>query len=272
MIFSSQTHPQLATPGQVPWNLRDLGGIAVRGGVVASGEVFRSASLAQLTDVDARALAGRGIETVYDLRTAAERLAGPDAEVPGARAVDLDVLGDSPLSASARLGELVGDPALLTAALASGEGARLLEESYRNFVELPSARAAYHALITDLADDSRAGAALFHCTAGKDRTGWAATLILTILGASLADIEAEYLRTNTDLLPELQPLLDQAAAAGIDPDLLRPVLGVHPQFLEAAYAEVEREYASMAEYIRVGLGIDTETQERLRERLVTAAP
>jgi Tyrosine phosphatase family len=67
---------------------------------------------------------------------------------------------------------------------------------------------------------------VFHCTTGKDRTGWAAAATLLLLGVSTDDVFADYLPTNDQLHPALQPLLGQFRSIGGDPDLLKPVVGV----------------------------------------------
>ena len=72
----------------------------------------------------------------------------------------------------------------------------------------------------------RISAAALHCTTGKDRTGWAAAALLMLLGVSYDDVLTDYLLTNQQLLPSMQPLLDRFAAEGGDPELLLPVFGV----------------------------------------------
>ena len=91
-------------------NMRDLGGLPVAGGVFASGQVFRSASLAELSDADRRAISDLGVGTVYDLRTEDERAAEPDRLPESTRLVHLDVLADGKLSVAAVIGKLRGAP------------------------------------------------------------------------------------------------------------------------------------------------------------------
>jgi protein-tyrosine phosphatase len=184
--------------------------------------------------------------------------------------VGLDVLADSSTDVAAGVGQLAADPVALAATLGDGRGAALMAESYRNIVSLPSARAAYRAFYLDLIDPSRTGAALFHCTTGKDRTGWAAASLLLLLGADETDVRADYLQTNTDLLPALQPVLDAAAAKGVDPDLLLPVLGVRAEYLETALAEAVDRYGDVRGYALDGLGLSVSQLEALRERFVRA--
>lgn len=250
-------------------NARDLGGLPVAGGVFAPGQVFRSGSLGELSAADAEVLGERGVATVYDFRTVGESALAPDRVPAGAESILLDVLADSPDTGAANVGEMLKDPVRLAAALGDGQGAEMLRSSYRHIVSLPSARSSYTAFFRGLADGTREGAALFHCTAGKDRTGWAAAALLTLLGADSDTIHEDYLQTNQDFVPALKPVLDQIEAAGIDPELVLPVMRVEADYLDAAFSEAESRFGSMAGYFETGLGLDAATLEALRERLVS---
>lgn len=250
-------------------NLRDLGGLAAGGErIVRPGAIYRSATLARLAGTDLDAFAGLGITTVYDLRTAGERATEPDSLPAGVRTVGLDVLADSTEDVAASVGQLVTDPAALAATLGDGRGTALMEESYRNIVSLPSALAAYRAFYLDLIDPTRTGAALFHCTTGKDRTGWAAASLLLLLGVDEDDVRADYLQTNSDLLPALRPIIDAAAAKGVDTSLLMPVLGVRGEYLDAAIDEATSRFGDIDGYAQKGLGLTHSDLTALRQRFV----
>jgi protein-tyrosine phosphatase len=134
-------------------------------------------------------------------------------------------------------------------------------------VSLPSALTAYRQYFTDIAKEAHRPA-LFHCTTGKDRTGWAAAATLLILGVSEEDVRYDFQLTNRDLVPALQPVFDRFAALGGDPDLLRPVIGVEAQYLEAALDEARTRFGSIEGYFSDGLGIDADGQAALRRALV----
>ncbi|MCI2958704.1 tyrosine-protein phosphatase [Agromyces atrinae] len=259
-------------PLQSAPNLRDLGGLAAGDGTVRPGVIYRSATLARLGGDDLVAFGRLGIGTVYDLRTAAERADSPDILPDGVRSVGLDVLADSTTDVAASVGQLASDPAGLAASLGEGRGVALMRESYRNIVSLPSALEAYRAFYLDLIDADRAGGALFHCTTGKDRTGWAAASLLLLLGVDPDDVLADYLETNADLLPALAPVLDAAAAQGVDRELLIPVLGVRGEYLDAALDEMRSRFGDIEGYARDGLGLTTEQLDALRARFVDEEP
>jgi protein-tyrosine phosphatase len=256
------------TPGQsiaivsVP-NLRDLGGWPARGGGrVRWGLLYRSTQLGELEGADMAAFAALGIRAVYGLRADPERTAQPDRLPPGTEYVVVDVLEGSVDAAPAQLFKVEADPKAAEALLGDGRGLVLFERGYREIVSLPSARAAYHRLFSDLTQGQHRPA-LFHCATGKDRTGWAAAALLMLLGVPDDLVMQEYLLTNAELLPAEKPLLDRFRALGGDPDLLRPLVAVTPQYLEAALDEMRREFGTVERYFTKGLGIDEGAQQTL---------
>jgi protein-tyrosine phosphatase len=248
-------------------NLRDLGGWATRdGGTVRRGQVFRSTALHALTGEDVALFGNLGIRTVYDLRTEAEKLEQPDRVPDGVEYGEIDVMADSSGAAPTQTMKVLGNPQAAEELLGGGRAEQGFIESYREFVTLPSARSGYRRLFTELADPQhRPG--LFHCTTGKDRTGWAAAALLLLVGVSEDDVMDDYLLTNAQLLPHLQPVLDQFAAAGGDPDVLLPVLGVEAEYLEASLGEMRAQYGTIKQYFTDGLQIDAPTQSALRAAL-----
>ncbi len=247
-------------------NMRDLGGLPVSGGSFAPRQVFRSASLADLNHADGQVLSDLGVALVFDLRTEEERGAQPDQLPESAQLKILDVLADASSSVAATIGRIRTAPDSMNEILSSGGIQQMLVESYRDFIRLPSATAAYRELYLSLADDNREGAALFHCTAGKDRTGWAAASLLMLLGASEETIHADYLQTNEDWLPTLEPLIASARAKGVDPELLREALGVRLSYLDASLEQLHDSHSSVEDYFKTGLGLSTQTIDALRER------
>lgn len=265
-------------------NLRTLGGLPVEGGTVKDGLLFRSATLAALSDADGQVLLGLGIRRVFDLRTAAESADAPDRLPAGITGVPLDVLGDHAQDLAASLGH-IGLPggedapapseaereaivSQMTEMLGRGRGIALMQESYRNIVSSDSALAAYRSFYEALTEQPEYAPSLFHCTTGKDRTGWAAASFLLLLGASTETVLADYLQTNTDILPMIEPMLARAEAAGFDPDILRPVLTVQQSVLEAALQEVADRFGSIQAYFTEGLGLSIDHLAALRERFV----
>jgi protein-tyrosine phosphatase len=265
-IQPGQRIPMISVP-----NLRDLGLWPTRdGGRVRPGLLFRSTELDKLAGADMTVFAGLGIRSVYDLRTEPERRAQPDRLPAGTQHVVLDVFKDSKDAAPAQLLKVASDPKAAEEMLGDGRAVTLFVGGYREIIGLSSARAAYHRLFSDLAL-SKHRPALFHCTTGKDRTGWAAAAMLMLLGVADDLVMKEYLLTNTELLPALKPVFDAFQAKGGDPELLRPVFGVLPEYLEAAIGEMRKEYATIEGYFSEGLQIDTDGQRALRAAFVQTA-
>jgi protein-tyrosine phosphatase len=257
-----------AQPGQnipiagVP-NLRDMGGWSVPGGRVKTGMLYRSAEFGALEGDAAEAFAKLGIRSVYDLRTADERAANPNTVPAGTEYTILDILADSKDAAPALVGKALADPKLAEETLGGGKAVAMFEKGYRQIVSLPSALTGYNQFFTDISQaEHRPGA--FHCTTGKDRTGWAAATFLLLLGVSEDDVYKDYLLTNDQLIPALKPMVDKVAATGIDPDLLTPILGVQRSYLDAGLEEMHKRYNSIDGYLTGGLGLPESTIERLR--------
>ncbi|MGC5255938.1 tyrosine-protein phosphatase [Gordonia sp. DT218] len=249
-------------------NFRDIGGAETTDGRrVVTGRVFRSAALAKASETDRAYLSGLGLRAIYDLRSVAETDAEPDPVIDGAVGVHLDVLADAQsVSAPANLDKILSDPETVASAnekLADGSGVERMVGAYRELVNLPSALTSYRGFFRGLLDGTPA---LFHCTAGKDRTGWAAASFLTLMGVDRDGVYADYLLTNEMFLPAIASVFDGFEAAGGNPDLLRPLLGVQEAYLDAAFAEVDQRFGTIENYFAEGLGIDAGAQQELRDR------
>lgn len=270
-ISGEQAQPgQLIELATLP-NLRDIGGWPTADGrVVRHGMVFRSTALHSLSDDDGAALRALGITTIYDLRTAKERTEAPDLVIGERANLSLDVLADAARDIPAKLHEVLVDPvvvARMNAEWTRGQGAEHMSESYRHYVSLPSAIASYRRMVDGLLGEDPA-ALLIHCTTGKDRTGWGAAVLLSALGVAREDIYREYLLTNDHLLPTLRGLFEKFAEAGGNPEVLRPLLGVDARYLDQSFAEADRVWGGMDEYLAGCLGLDDRARGTLRDRFL----
>ncbi|MGW8884202.1 tyrosine-protein phosphatase [Streptomyces sp. NPDC055749] len=260
-----------AVPASTVFNLRDLGGIALaHDRRMRQGILLRSGQLSDLDTEHDMAVAALGIRTVVDLRTADERQWAPDRLPPGARLFVADVLGDKPGVAPARLKALLSDPAGAERVLGGGRAEDLFAETYRQMVLSPGAAAAYRAFL-ETAADPRARPVLFHCTAGKDRTGWAAALLLLIAGASREAVRAEFLAVNPAVRAAFAPYVQGFLDAGGSPDIASAVIEVRPRYLEAALDAVDERWGGLDGYIRDGLRLPRPVVERLRADLAVPA-
>ncbi len=234
-------------------NVRDLGGYrAGDGRQVRFGMVFRSASLARLTSADQQRLATLGLRSICDFRGRRERARAP-SRLKVLRGVSVHSLPIEP-----RVGASLGD--IVATGRATGEDVlAVLRSAYLAYVG--DHAASYRGLFQLLLQPGLAPL-LFHCSAGKDRTGFGAALILAALGVSWDQIVADYLATNR--LWEA----DSELARGLPPEIAEPLLRVHPELLSAAFDEIRGRFGSLEHYFATMLGLDRAARARLQDRLL----
>ena len=246
-------------------NLRDLGGYKTSdGSTVAKGLVYRANQLSGIGTEDMQMIANLKLKNDFDLRTEVERNTRPDELPPGVNYVWLDVLADADQAGPAILEKLMKNPEEANVALGGGKVETSFKESYRQFVSLPSAQKGFSQLFLSLGDQNQLPA-LFHCTTGKDRTGWAAAALLTLLGVPYEVVMEDYLRSNDYILPAYKKVIDAFVEAGGDPAIPPAVLGVKKEYLEAAFDEMKTKYGTMENYFSEGLGIDAAQQKAIRD-------
>lgn len=237
-------------------NLRDLGGWPAQNRAVRRHLLFRAPALADLTADDAARIAALGIATVIDLRGLAEAAHTP-VNIPGARRLALPIeptVGAS-LKDILRTGQLSGHAS-------EADIAALLCQAYRAYAL--SAAPRYRALFETLLEGETP--VLIHCSAGKDRTGFAAALILTALGVAEDAVMQDYLATNR--LWRRENVRHFALPAPV----AEALLSAREAYLAAAFAAAEAR-GSLQAYLTHDIGLDAPARARLAERfLAPAAP
>lgn len=271
--------PNLSSRIQVTHNARGLGGLTTSDGqAIADGVLFRSDSLSALTNEGIAALAELGIGTVVDLRTDGERARAADV-LPSDGSVTLialPVLGGAMDEMVKQL--LPSDGA--HAALTAGQLTTLLDQvptlaqlyvsilasSAQQFAEL--ARAVIAASGTD-----RPGV-IFHCTAGKDRTGLAAAILLSIAGVPRDAVVADYTQTEMNLAgPFADSLIALITGFGLPltPKLEELATKSPAGAIEAALAWIAEHHGDAAAYLQSG-GLTAAETVTLREILRAKRP
>jgi protein-tyrosine phosphatase len=228
------------------------------------GLLYRSDQLDHLTEADLGTLHADGLHLVCDLRTDAERKQGMDKLPAGAEPLIADVAGGD--GATSGIAKLFAGGTDAQKVLGNGRGAQFMIDANRQFAGSDTANVAYHALFTRLADPAMLPS-VFHCTAGKDRTGWAEAVFLSIMGVPRETIVQDYLLSNRYLADKNERTM-KALKGRIDPALLEPLFGVRPEYLQAGFDEVEKKYGSMDSYIRDGLKLDDATVQALRREFL----
>jgi protein-tyrosine phosphatase len=238
-------------------NLRDLGGYTTADGRrVRWGRLYRAGRLDALTQEDITTLAEMNITTVCDFRTAEERQAMPDRLPPAAEHKIMPVFEEDPVQ---RWRVLVNRHRLLDL-FAEVYTGPILEGGAETYGELIRLAAAEENLPL-----------LFHCTAGKDRTGVAAALILLVLGVDRATVINDYLLTNHTadvLIAEVAHQLGARNVRGVTVEQIYPLLAAAPALIEAALAHIDEHYGGAEGYLRQRAGVSAETLDRLRQLLL----
>ncbi len=252
-------------------NLRDLGGYVTKSGnVVARGKVYRSNEFFAIDAENLIKLQQLKLRSDYDLRTPAEITAQPDRIPAGVKYIRLDVMADGDLIVTpAQIDALFQNPKLASQKLGGAEGVEAsFVTLYRNLISLPSAQKSYRTLFLSLLESSNVPG-VFHCTNGKDRTGWGAAALLTFLGVPNDDVFSDYLRSNNYLLPLHQKEIDAFISGGGDPGIPVALFGVKQKYLEASFDEMYRRYGTIERYFLEGLKINATQQKQLRKMYLT---
>jgi protein-tyrosine phosphatase len=235
-------------------NFRDAGGYrSTDGKWVRMGLAYRSNGLEHLTDDEMAQIDRLDIKLVCDLRTAEEIQRGPDRVPQNAADVSADVLADD--------ADMIHTMMARTSPSAGAASGPALEQRiYRDFVRLSSAQKAYRSLFERLADPALLPT-VFHCTAGKDRTGWAQGVLLTILGVPRSTIIEDYVLTNDYLRGDALKSVRQS----VNPSAR---LLANPAALDAAFDQVMQDYGSFDNYLRQGLGLSEATLAAIRKNFL----
>jgi protein tyrosine/serine phosphatase len=239
------------------FNLRDLGGYPSGDGrVVAAGQLFRADGLNRLSERDAEVVRDLGIRTVVDLRTAYERREWGSAPVDllGATSLHLPLISELWPSFDEPDDH---DPV-----------AYLIERYHEMTVEGAASLATFLRLA---AGESDATPLVFHCSAGKDRTGVTAALLLGLLGVDEGQIAADYAHTAVamdEMVAWIRRVDPDAASTMVDQP--RSFLACPAEAMSGFLAELAERFGSIEGYVE-SIGVESSAVERLRERYLTAA-
>lgn len=207
--------------------------------------LWRSDHLGALDAHDCAQIEALGIRRVLDFRGVDERLSA-ECRLPGVTVHSLPIEPTivQKLSELMAAGERVSGP----------DVAAHMRDTYRNFVRNGTGRFAEffaHLLEGDTPT-------VFHCTAGKDRTGLAAALLLKAIGTGDDEVLSDYLLTNDRLV------FPEVSRWGLSREAAHVLWRVQPDFLASAFEEVDRLYGSLEGYFREGLALGPSERERLK--------
>ena len=248
-------------------NLRDLGGYATTDGrQVKWGKLYRSANFAEASPADLAALSRLGLATFIDLRSSPEKAEEPN-RLPDPlpfEVVEIPILDEGNQALVGEVMERVenGD-------FQGFDPGQKMQQANRQFASVftPQFRQLFATVVA--ADGAPV---LWHCTAGKDRTGFAAAVLLRILGVPRETIMQDYmaslepaLASRKSQLLMLRLFKGEETAAKIE-----VMMGVEPAWLEAGFDEIDATWGSFDAYVRDGLQLDEADIEVLRANLLQA--
>lgn len=230
-------------------NFRDIGGFPTQQGtVVKTGHFFRSGELVNIAQADQQKLVeDYQIKRIYDFKSAAETQERPDDSIQGTNYLHIDILADIQAQTASLEGMLktVGSPD------------EAMDMAYKEMVLSNSGRKGYQTFFENFLSYPQE-AILFHCFAGKDRTGIGAALILSALGVEHSYILEDYLKTNEQRKTANEQIIAQYQANGTPPaeiQQLETLLYVKKEYLATALQAIEKEFGSVEGYLKEGLGL-----------------
>lgn len=246
------------------WNLRDLGGIATADGRrVASGRLFRSGALVGLGAAEWAQVESLGIRLVCDLRSTSERIVAP-FRWPGRapHTVAFDLLPDSRTTGAAVMRTLCADPTGRAASAFLAENYALMPTGF-----VDGLRRLVGAVV-----DGDDVPLLICCREGKDRTGFACSVLLRALGVPEEAVIDEYLASapNYDRQAVSDAIRAQRGgdAAASPSDAVLDALQVDPGNLRRAFQAIEEQHGGLTAYLEQAGGLDAERLSLLRGRLL----
>lgn len=246
-------------------NMRELGGYEAKDGrKVAYHKLIRSASINHIDAQDKNYLSDYGIKWVVDFRSLEEREAQPDQNIPEAENIFLPIFPiEETETASA-------SPRKMMKRLQDGEDAfQQMIEVYSHFVTDKHVRGQYRKffdLVLDNYDEEKS--LLFHCTAGKDRTGFAAMLLLNGLGVDHERIMEDYLATNRYLKRVIQEMYQKAEQAGVPTEALHGIedmMSAKEAYLETSFNLIKQQYGTVTQFLQDGIGVSQQEIKDLQK-------
>ena len=234
-------------------NFRDLGGYKTTDGhTVKWGKVYRSADISKLTPADLEKLKQLNISYDVDLRGHQESAQAPDKLNPGMDYVLCPAGSDSLGTMMQGLIHAKGKQSADSLFIADFYGkTTYLADRYKPF---------FGKLLALPADQSL----VFHCTAGKDRTGIGAALLLYSLGVPYATIIDDYTATNYYRKGENERSIKGMAGMHIDKDVATEMMLAKKEYLDATFAAIVKQYGSVDNFLKTQIGLDDQKIAQLK--------
>ncbi|MDC0184862.1 tyrosine-protein phosphatase [Rhodobiaceae bacterium] len=242
-------------------NFRDLGGYKTEDGrALKWGKIYRSDDLHLLTDEDLKYLSRLNIKSVVDFRSDEERESEPDRLNPDMTQLLLPIKFQPEELDDETLKNLMKNLTFGTL-----DSSNLLRDF--NIVIVKDFATEYKKFFRHVIENN-AEPIVFHCTAGKDRAGFASAMILTVLGVPREKVIEDYLLTNTyvkDHVDSEMLEIELKTFFRADTDNLRKINLVEERYIQAAFDTIDSEWGGMDNYISGALGLSEEDILKLKD-------
>lgn len=234
-------------------NFRDIGGYKTNDGKeVKWGMVYRSASIAKLTDSDMKIMESKHIHTVVDFRGNSESAAAPDRLLPNTD-YTLSPAGSDSLPDIKKMATLLKTGNFL--------GKLYGEDGLQYFGER------YKPLFQKLLSTSDKEAVLYHCTGGRDRTGMATALLLYTLGVPQQTIEADFTASNVYLGNTMGSYAEPLSkATGMTVEEIKKEMDLRPELIQMFFGAIKAHYGSIENFMDKEMGIGKKEIEILKKK------
>lgn len=245
-------------------NFRDFGDWETTDGArVARGKLYRSAAFHDATEADIARLNEMGLRFMVDLRRPEERNREPN-RWPGERTRVIRNNEGPPDGLPPHLQALLQDD------ITEASVTAFMHSLYREFASNPRHIDLYRNWFSALGEG---GPGVIHCAAGKDRTGLGCALTLMALGVPEDAIIADYEFTNAAIdlekrLPHIKERMEVRLGRTLSAEALRPMLGVHVDYLRTALDAIDAQYGSALNYMEAELGVGPAQRAVLREKFI----
>ena len=231
-------------------NFRELGGYETMSGKkIKMHKLLRTGNLADLSPFDKQFLTDYGVKYDADFRSKEEVDNQPDRVPDGVEYIYDPVFSEDLTNSSKSLTDLD------TQAHDDADfGFNHMHYAYEDMIESEPAQKAYRKFFDVLLENTVDGeSVIFHCTAGKDRTGFGALLALSALGVPLNTIKKDYLLTNITTKDFVDSMVEHARQNGKNENVLqsiRDIQSVRSEYLDHAVKVLNDEYGGINNYLR----------------------
>ncbi|WP_372747569.1 tyrosine-protein phosphatase [Litorivivens sp.] len=245
-------------------NFRDLGGYqSADGKTVRWGLIYRSDKLSDISSADEAYLEALEIRRIVDFRSESERLDAPNRVAPDS---SIRIVNKPIAIRAAAVDQMI--ETITSSTTTAADMQQFLVNANREMVEKYTP--VYREYLQELLVES-SYPTVFHCTAGKDRTGFAAALVLSALGVPRETIVQDYLASNDynrEYIDKMVLYIKLGSLFRANDEAVRALFGVQERYLNEAFAAIDEHYGSMDNYLQQGLGIGPVERQQLRDILL----